>query len=99
MVQRALAAKNVVHAKGGAIFAGFLKIIPLFIMVFPGMISRVLYKDDVACPDAESCERACGNKLSCSNLAYPRYGCVLGKCVAKCFIDITHPPTPFQPPQ
>ncbi|CAB4010763.1 sodium glucose cotransporter 5-like [Paramuricea clavata] len=72
MVQRALAAKSVVHAKGGTIFAGFLKILPMFIMVFPGMISRVLYKDDVACPDAESCERACGNKLGCSNLAYPR---------------------------
>jgi uncharacterized sodium:solute symporter family permease YidK len=72
MVQRALAAKSVVHAKGGTIFAGFLKLLPMFIMVFPGMISRVLYKDDVACPDAESCERVCGNKLGCSNLAYPR---------------------------
>lgn len=72
MVQRALAAKNVFHAKAGAIFAGFLKILPMFIMVMPGMISRVLFKDEIACPDAESCERACGNKLSCSNLAYPK---------------------------
>ena len=71
-MQRALAAKNVVHAKGGAIFAGFLKIIPMFIMVMPGMISRVLFKDEIACPDADSCQRVCGNKLGCSNLAYPR---------------------------
>ncbi|CAB3977572.1 sodium myo-inositol cotransporter [Paramuricea clavata] len=49
MVQRALAAKSVVHAKGGTIFAGFLKILPMFIMVFPGMISRLIqgnYGDD-----------------------------------------------------
>jgi uncharacterized sodium:solute symporter family permease YidK len=43
MVQRTLAAKSLIHAKGGAILAGYLKILPLFLMVFPGMISRVLY--------------------------------------------------------
>ena len=43
IVQRALAAKSLSHAQGGTILAGYIKILPLFIMVFPGMISRVLF--------------------------------------------------------
>jgi len=43
MVQRALAAKSLSHAQGGTLFAGYLKLLPMFIMVFPGMISRVLF--------------------------------------------------------
>ena len=43
IVQRALAAKNVSHAKAGCILAGYLKLLPLYLMVFPGMISRALY--------------------------------------------------------
>lgn len=43
IVQRALAAKNMIHVKAGTIFAGLLKVLPLFIMVFPGMISRILF--------------------------------------------------------
>ena len=43
IVQRALAAKSLSHAQGGSLLAGYIKILPLFIMVIPGMISRVLY--------------------------------------------------------
>lgn len=43
-MQRALAAKNLSHAKAGTILAGYLKFLPLWIMVFPGMISRILYR-------------------------------------------------------
>ena len=43
IVQRALAAKSLSHAQGGAILAGYIKILPMFIMVMPGMISRVLF--------------------------------------------------------
>ena len=43
MVQRSLAAKNLSHAKGGSLLAGYLKILPMFIMIIPGMISRALY--------------------------------------------------------
>ena len=43
MVQRALAAKSLSHAQGGTVFAGYLKLLPLFFMVLPGMISRVLF--------------------------------------------------------
>lgn len=38
MVQRALAAKSLSHAQGGTLFAGYIKILPLFMIVIPGMI-------------------------------------------------------------
>lgn len=43
IVQRSLAAKSLSHAKGGSLLAAYLKVLPLFIMVFPGMVSRVLF--------------------------------------------------------
>ena len=60
MVQRTLAAKSLSHAQGGTIFAGYLKLLPMFFMVLPGMISRVLFPDEVACADPDVCERVCG---------------------------------------
>ena len=47
MVQRALSAKSLSHAQGATLFAGYIKILPVFIMVLPGMISRVLFTDEV----------------------------------------------------
>jgi SSS family solute:Na+ symporter len=44
-VQRVLAAKNVTEARRGTVFAGFLKILPVFIFVLPGMIAAALYSD------------------------------------------------------
>ncbi len=44
-VQRVLGAKSLNHARAGAIFAGFLKIIPVFIMVLPGVIAVVLFPE------------------------------------------------------
>ncbi|XP_074655538.1 sodium/glucose cotransporter 4-like [Tubulanus polymorphus] len=72
IVQRALAAKNLMHAKGGSILAGYLKLFPLFLIVFPGMISRVLFPDEVGCTDPELCRQFCGNPVGCSNIAYPK---------------------------
>uniref|UniRef100_A0A7N8WL62 Sodium/glucose cotransporter 2 n=1 Tax=Mastacembelus armatus TaxID=205130 RepID=A0A7N8WL62_9TELE len=43
IVQRCLSAKNLSHVKGGCILCGYLKLLPMFLMVFPGMISRILY--------------------------------------------------------
>ena len=43
IVQRVLASKSVEHGRWGALFAGALKILPLFIMVFPGTIAIALY--------------------------------------------------------
>lgn len=72
MIQRALAAKSLSHAKGATVFASYLKILPFFIIILPGMVSRALYPDDVACVLPEECLRACGSRSSCFNSAYPR---------------------------
>ena len=45
IVQRALGAKDKKHGQWGSLFAGFLKLTVLFIMVFPGIFARVLYPD------------------------------------------------------
>ncbi|KAA8588062.1 hypothetical protein FQN60_001256 [Etheostoma spectabile] len=72
IVQRVLAAKNIVHAKGSTLMAGFLKILPMFLIVIPGMISRILFADEIACIGPEHCMAVCGSQAGCSNLAYPR---------------------------
>ena len=45
IVQRVLGGKDIRHARWGVILAGFLKIIPLFVMVIPGAIALTLYPD------------------------------------------------------
>lgn len=72
IVQRVLAAKNIAHAKGSTLMAGFLKILPMFVIVIPGMISRILFADEIACIGPEHCMAVCGSQAGCSNLAYPR---------------------------
>uniref|UniRef100_A0A665W430 Sodium/myo-inositol cotransporter n=1 Tax=Echeneis naucrates TaxID=173247 RepID=A0A665W430_ECHNA len=72
IVQRVLAAKNVAHAKGSTIMAGFLKILPMFIIVIPGMISRIFFADELACISPDHCVEVCGSAAGCSNVAYPR---------------------------
>src|SRR5258707_8764131 len=45
IVQRVLAAKGITEARRGTIFAGFLKILPVFIFVLPGIIASAMYSD------------------------------------------------------
>ena len=45
ITQRTLAAKSVRQGQWGSMFAGFLKLGTLFIMVFPGAFARVLYPE------------------------------------------------------
>ncbi|XP_076467786.1 sodium/glucose cotransporter 4-like [Babylonia areolata] len=71
MVQRCLSARNMIHAKAGCVLAAALKILPFFLWIIPGMISRILFPDDVACASPEKCEEVCGNRAGCSNIAYP----------------------------
>ncbi|XP_071156466.1 sodium/glucose cotransporter 4-like isoform X1 [Mytilus edulis] len=71
IVQRTLAAKNFDHAKAGTLFCGYLKILPLFLLIFPGMIARILYPDTVGCATPETCMEVCGSRSGCSNIAYP----------------------------
>uniref|UniRef100_A0A674IIY5 Solute carrier family 5 member 9 n=1 Tax=Terrapene triunguis TaxID=2587831 RepID=A0A674IIY5_9SAUR len=72
IVQRSLSAKNLSHAKGGSVLAGYLKMLSMFFIVMPGMISRALYPDEVGCVDPKVCETVCGAKVGCSNIAYPK---------------------------
>ncbi|CAM5142751.1 unnamed protein product [Eretmochelys imbricata] len=72
IVQRSLSAKNLSHAKAGSILASYLKMLPLGVIIMPGMISRVLYPDAVSCVDPDECVRVCGTEVGCSNIAYPK---------------------------
>ena len=54
IVQRVLAARNLSQARRGTVFAGFLKLLPLFIFVIPGVIAYVLAQQgrlQLAAPD------------------------------------------------
>jgi solute:Na+ symporter, SSS family len=62
IVQRVLSAKDEGHAKAGTIFAGFLKILPVFLLVLPGMIAFGLFPQMFPVVD--------GNVTN-SNAAYP----------------------------
>ncbi|RFS24479.1 sodium:solute symporter [Chitinophaga silvatica] len=44
IVQRVLGAKDENHARTGALFCGFIKILPVFIFILPGLFAYVLYK-------------------------------------------------------
>lgn len=51
IVQRVLSARDEGHAKAGTIFAGFLKILPVFMLVLPGIIAYALFPEQVKKPD------------------------------------------------
>ncbi|NXN19331.1 SC5A1 protein, partial [Indicator maculatus] len=72
IVQRCLSGKNMSHVKAGCILCGYLKLLPMFIIVMPGMISRILYTDVVACAVPEVCQEQCGTAVGCTNIAYPK---------------------------
>ncbi|NXJ14275.1 SC5A1 protein, partial [Odontophorus gujanensis] len=72
IVQRCLSGKNMSHVKAGCVLCGYLKLLPMFIIVMPGMISRILYTDVVACAVPEVCQEACGTSVGCTNIAYPK---------------------------
>ncbi|MBB4077729.1 SSS family solute:Na+ symporter [Lewinella aquimaris] len=73
MVQRVLGAKDLNHGRWGALFAGLLKLPVLFIMVLPGTLAIILFKDfDIATlayklPDGGVCQ----NLVDCPNATYP----------------------------
>lgn len=43
MVQRILSAKGIKEARKGTVLASFLKILPIFFLIFPGLIAAVLF--------------------------------------------------------
>merc|ERR1719367_854466 len=48
MVQRVLATNNVYVSQQACLFAGWLKILPMYLMVLPGMIASALYPSAMA---------------------------------------------------
>jgi len=51
IVQKVLGAKTMADAQNGPLFAGFLKILPVFIMVIPGILAYALFSDQIADPN------------------------------------------------
>jgi SSS family solute:Na+ symporter len=51
IVQKVLGAKSMADAQNGPLFAGFLKILPVFIMVFPGILAYALFSDRIVDPN------------------------------------------------
>jgi solute:Na+ symporter, SSS family len=47
IVQRALGARSAMQAQLGALFAGFLKLLPVFLMVIPGILAYALFREQV----------------------------------------------------
>ncbi|KAF2361701.1 Sodium/solute symporter [Trinorchestia longiramus] len=70
IVQRTLASRTMVYAKGGCVMAAALKFLPLWMLVFPGMAARILFPDEVACVEPQECESICGSEGGCTNIAY-----------------------------
>jgi len=62
IVQRVLSAKDEGHAKAGTVFAGFLKILPVFLLVLPGLIAFGLYPEMF---------HTIGGKVTNGDIAYP----------------------------
>jgi SSS family solute:Na+ symporter len=50
IVQRVLGAKDENHARVGPLFAGFIKVLPVFIFVLPGLIGLALIKKGILPP-------------------------------------------------
>src|SRR6266849_3023398 len=62
IVQRVLSAKDEGHAKAATIFAGFLKVLPVFVLVLPGLIAFALYPQLF---------HVVGGKVTNGDIAYP----------------------------
>ncbi|KAF2361703.1 Sodium/solute symporter [Trinorchestia longiramus] len=99
IVQRTLTSRNIIHAKAGCILTSWLKILPIWLLVFPGMAARILFPDEVACVDPEECKRICGSPAGCSNLAFIKLvmnllpvglrGCILAVILAAIMSSLT----------
>lgn len=84
IVQRTLAAKDLSHAKGGCVFAGFMKFTPMYMMVMVGMISRIVFPSTYCLAFHEFChenfftsldEIACAEPEVCDEVCGNPGGC------------------------
>ncbi|MFK8161856.1 MAG: sodium:solute symporter [Lewinella sp.] len=58
IVQRALSAKDVNNARKGALFAGYLKLLPVFLFFIPGVIAYALLQDGTISFSLEDADQA-----------------------------------------
>jgi len=59
IVQRVLSARDEGHAKAGTIFAGFLKILPVFMLVLPGIVAYALFPEQMKASPTPLIPRLC----------------------------------------
>lgn len=78
MVQRVLSAKGVPHARKGCLLAGYLKILPPILMVFPGMIARAFY-EECQRTDGDLYGNWCHTKLDDGNESSKAYPYLIAK--------------------
>ncbi len=71
MVQRVLSSKNLNHGRWGALFAGLLKVPVVFIMVIPGTLAYLLYRDSTNISYTTSSGEVCTNLANCTDYTYP----------------------------
>jgi len=69
MVQRILSAKDVNHGRWGAMFAGLLKLPVILIMVIPGTLAFLLYRDVKV--EYLTSSGKCENLANCIDYTYP----------------------------
>lgn len=71
IVQRCLSGKNMSHVKAGCIMCGYLKLLPMFIIVMPGMISRILYTGMQMYTETQI--SSCGLSFTANLSQFPKY--------------------------
>ncbi len=69
MVQRVLSSKDVNHGRWGALFAGLLKLPVIFIMVIPGTIAYLLFREREV--SFQTTSGLCQNLADCTDFTYP----------------------------
>ncbi len=70
MVQRVLSSKNLNHGRWGALFAGLLKLPVIVIMVVPGTIAFLLFRETNV-EYITTAGEPCNNLLNCTDFTYP----------------------------
>lgn len=63
IVQRLLGARTQQDAQNGALFAGLLKILPVFFMVLPGVVGYALYREQIGTDARETFPFMCNTLL------------------------------------
>lgn len=70
MVQRVLSAKSINHGRWGALFAGLLKLPVILIMVIPGTLAFLLYRNSENI-NYMTANGPCTNLMDCPDQTYP----------------------------